>query len=93
VIDLTHIEALVGPLPKGKEYEKLASGVGPAADPDDIFDYADGAVVEAYKRLERQARMLDAAWAIIDSHQPDLYTTKDDFIADLARRAEEAPDA
>jgi hypothetical protein len=55
--DLTHLEALVGPLPKGREYEvMMGRGMG-FVDPNaTIYTSADAALAEAYAVIERLVR-------------------------------------
>jgi hypothetical protein len=87
--DLAHIEALVGPLPKGREYARLTIGDKTI----DWNDKADAALAEAYAVIERQARMLREAAAQVASLTVDDVTWNelhvDEVLADLAARYEE----
>ena len=49
-----------------EEYEKLASGKGPDADPDDIFDYADAAI--AGLQAERDVVLREAIRYFYGNH-------------------------
>jgi hypothetical protein len=100
VTDLAHIEALVGPLPKGREYEAHRQFRADEYDTDQVErDFADAALAEAYAVIERLAKMLrltagdswdDGTFKELDQPMPDGYC--EFFLADLARRAEEEAD-
>jgi hypothetical protein len=69
VTDFDRIEALVGPLEKGREYLLQSSGEAGEGLTGYLKDYADAALAEAYAVLERldskralRAEILDSAW-------------------------------
>ena len=88
---LDHIEALVGPLPKGREWERWCEYTQPLSLPE--RGKADAALAEAYAVIERQARMLREAAAQVASLTVDDVTWNelhvDEVLADLAARCEE----